>query len=79
MENVEYAVKIHAPNIEPRFRHQHIFDEFDGMTSGQFMELSNDHDPKPLHYQFMMERKDQFSWEYLEDGPTLWRIAIGKK
>ena len=35
------------------------------------MELINDHDPKPLYYQFMMERTDEFTWEYLEEGPEV--------
>lgn len=42
------------------------------------MELTNDHDPRPLFYQFQIEREGTFSWEYLEKGPELWRVAIGK-
>lgn len=78
MGEKQYAAKIHAPDIEPRFRHQHIFETFDKLNSGEFMELTNDHDPKPLQYQFMMEREGQFSWEYLEEGPVQWKVAIGK-
>ena len=79
MSNMNYTTKIHAPDIEARFRHQHIMDTFDKLGSGEFMELSNDHDPKPLHYQFMMEREGTFSWEYSQEGPSLWRVSIGKK
>lgn len=43
------------------------------------MMIVNDHDPKPLLYQFMMERPEQFSWEYLEEGPETWKVAINKK
>lgn len=42
------------------------------------MELINDHDPRPLHYQFMIEREGEFEWEYLEEGPEVWRVAITK-
>jgi uncharacterized protein (DUF2249 family) len=52
---------------------------FDKLEPGEFMHLSNDHDPKPLYYQFMIERENEFSWEYLEEGPNLWRVAIGKR
>ena len=38
----------------------------------------NDHDPKPLYYQFNMEMPAQFEWEYLEQGPEVWRVRIGK-
>ncbi|WP_188455311.1 DUF2249 domain-containing protein [Virgibacillus oceani] len=80
MNKTDYAIKIHAPEIEPRYRHQKIFEMFDELEAGQFMELSNDHDPKPLHYQMMIERgENAFSWDYTEEGPSLWRVAIGKK
>lgn len=73
------TVKLHAPSIEPRFRHQTIFDTFDQLQSGEVLELTNDHEPRPLYYQFMMERQDQFSWDYLEQGPELWKVLIEKK
>ncbi|MEC5423622.1 DUF2249 domain-containing protein [Virgibacillus sp. C22-A2] len=79
MNEIQYTVKLHAPDIEPRFRHPRIFEVFDELNAGEFMELSNDHNPKPLEYQFMMEREGTFIWEYLEEGPLLWRVAIGKK
>jgi uncharacterized protein (DUF2249 family) len=75
----QFAAKIHAPDYEPRERHPAIFRLFDSLKPGEVMELTNDHDPRPLHYQFMMERPEQFTWEYLEEGPEIWRVAIGKK
>ena len=77
MENVK--VKLHAPDIEPKIRHQRIFEVFDELNPGEFMELTNDHDPKPLRYQFMAEREGHFSWEYLQEGPDLWKVLIGKQ
>lgn len=80
MSEMQFAAKVHAPDIEPRIRHPRIFEVFDGLDTGEFMQLTNDHDPKPLQYQFMMERgEDTFSWEYVEDGPELWKVIIGKK
>jgi len=40
--------------------------------------LVNDHDPKPLRYQFEAEHADDFTWDYLEQGPEVWRVRIGK-
>ena len=79
MKDMIYDVKVHAPDIPPRIRHIRIFKIFDGLASGEMMHLSNDHDPKPLYYQFMIEREGEFTWDYLEEGPELWRVAIGKK
>ena len=79
MSNIQFAVKLNAPDIEPRVRHPRIFEAFDDLQSGELLELAKDHDPKPLLYQFMMERADTYTWEYLENGPDQWRVAIGKK
>jgi len=38
----------------------------------------NDHDPKPLRYQFEAEHRDAFTWDYLERGPRVWRVRIGR-
>ena len=65
--------------IEPRFKHPTIFNKFDSVLPGDSFIIHNDHDPKPLYYQFLAERGQIFTWEYLQSGPELWRVAIGKK
>lgn len=62
--------------VPPYNRHPLIFQTFDDLGLGEGFELINDHDPKPLYYQFLHERSGQFSWEYLEEGPENWRVAI---
>lgn len=64
--------------IVPRDRHPLIFDTFDGLAAGQAMILVNDHDPKPLYYQFLHERAGQFDWTYLLEGPDEWRVRIAR-
>lgn len=73
-----FAARLDARQFPPRDRHRVIFQVFDGLASGSAIELTNDHDPKPLFYQFQNERPDQFTWKYLEEGPSIWRVAIGK-
>jgi uncharacterized protein (DUF2249 family) len=65
--------------IAPRERHAVIFSTFSQLRPGEAMELVNDHDPKPLYYQFEIELAGQFGWDYLETGPEVWRVAIGRK
>lgn len=74
-----FATIIHVPDFPPREKHSTIFRGFDELYSGEFMQIVNDHDPRPLQYQFMMERPEQFTWEYLEEGPEVWKVSIGKK
>lgn len=64
--------------IPPPQRHPQIFGIFESLSAGESFELVNDHDPKPLYYQFEAERTGEFTWDYLEDGPDTWRVRIGK-
>jgi len=65
--------------IEPRLKHPTIFVRFDELKPGGSLTIHNDHDPKPLYYQLLGERGNIFEWEYLEQGPHLWRVKISKK
>ncbi len=65
-------------DIPPRQRHPMIFGAFDALFPGESLLLVNDHDPKPLYYQFQAESRGQFTWDYLEAGPQVWRVRIGK-
>jgi uncharacterized protein (DUF2249 family) len=65
-------------SIEPRLRHPLIFGTFDGLAAGQAMILVNDHEPRPLYYQFLHERAGQFEWTYLQEGPDEWQVRIAR-
>ncbi|MCC7165256.1 MAG: DUF2249 domain-containing protein [Anaerolineae bacterium] len=64
--------------IPPPQRHVLIFKTFEALGPGEAFEIVNDHDPKPLYYQFSAERAGQFTWEYFDRGPQVWRVQIGK-
>jgi uncharacterized protein (DUF2249 family) len=72
------AHTVDVRQIAPRDRHPLIFSTFHGLPAGQSMQLVNDHDPKPLYYQFQAEMPGGFSWDYLEAGPDTWRVSITK-
>lgn len=71
-------MELDVRTIPPRERHPRIFALFDGLKPGEAFVLVNDHDPKPLFYQFQAERPGAFTWEYLEEGPEVWRVRIGR-
>jgi uncharacterized protein (DUF2249 family) len=62
----------------PKRRHELIFETFGELPNGDGYVLVNDHDPKPLYYQLQAEHAGEFSWEYLEEGPEVWRVRIGR-
>lgn len=74
-----FAETVDARIYEPKDKHPIIFKTFGNLGSGEKMELINDHDPRPLHYQFIMELPEKFEWKYLEEGPEVWRVSITKK
>ncbi len=64
--------------LPPAQRHDTVFSTFDQLEPGSAFVLVNDHDPKPLYYEFLHEREGEFEWEYLEEGPSVWRVRIRK-
>lgn len=76
---METIATLNVTEIEPRFRHPMIFEQFDALEAGDGFIISIDHDPKPLYYQLIAERGNIFSWEYLESGPEKWQVKIERK
>jgi uncharacterized protein (DUF2249 family) len=59
-------------------RHERIFGMVAQLVPGEAFVLANDHDPKPLHYQLEAQNPGHITWDYLEQGPQLWRVQIGR-
>jgi len=74
--NVDKELDVRS--LAPAQRHADIFASYRNLAPGKGFVLINDHDPKPLQYQFEAEYKDQFTWDYLESGPKTWRVRIGR-
>jgi uncharacterized protein (DUF2249 family) len=70
--------RLDVRNEPPARRHDLILGTYKDLQSGAGFELVNDHDPKPLWYQFEAEFTGQFTWDYLESGPDVWRVRIGR-
>lgn len=73
-----YAATINATEYPPQLKHKVIFETFDNLKPEEAMLLINDHDPRPLHYQFSATREGMFTWEYVEQGPEWFRVKIAK-
>lgn len=64
--------------MPPFERHEKIFETWDSLKSGEALKIINDHDPKPLWYQFEVEYKGKYEWEYEQEGPKDWIVKIKK-
>lgn len=65
-------------SLPPRERHPLIFGEWQSLPVGRTLRLVNDHDPKPLYYEFSAEHRGEFAWNYIEQGPEKWMVDIKK-
>lgn len=84
-ETLRTGGKLEAPDeldvreIPHGQRHPRIFARFTRLSPGQGFTLVNNHDPKPLRREFQATYPDAFTWDYLESGPELWRVRIGRE
>jgi len=65
--------------LSPKERHPGIFNAFNELAPGNSFVLVNDHEPRPLLYQFQNEHGGEFEWWPLERGPEAWRVRIVKR
>jgi uncharacterized protein (DUF2249 family) len=74
---VREDVVLDVRDLVPARRHEAIFDAYRDLAPGTGFVLVNDHDPKPLRYQFEAQYAGEYTWDYLEAGPKVWRVRIG--
>lgn len=74
----QFAATVNATEYPPQLKHKVIFETFNGLQPGESMLLINDHDPVPLRFQFQSMHPEKFTWEYIEQGPDLFQVNIGK-
>lgn len=67
---------IDARDYAPNDKHVKIFEMFFSLQPNESMLLVNDHDPKPLYYQFVMEYPDAFTWDYQTKREDLYEVII---
>ena len=59
-------------------RHGLIFTAYRALHPAAGFVLVNDHDPRPLRYQFEAQYAGEYTWDDLEAGPKVWRVRIGR-
>jgi uncharacterized protein (DUF2249 family) len=69
-------IRLDVRELPPRERHETIFATFESLVPDQAIDLVNDHDPKPLYYQFAAEHAGEFTWTYRQEGPDVWEVEI---
>ncbi|SDH49396.1 iron-sulfur cluster repair di-iron protein [Chitinophaga filiformis] len=68
-----------VPTLAPAVKHQTIIEAFDALLPGEEFIIHNDHDPKPLYYELISKKGNIVTFDYLENGPSLWRVLVKKR
>lgn len=75
-ENAETSHSVDVRTIPHAQRHTIIFGILDELTPGARMEVTADHDPRPLRHHLETRFPGLFGWTYLDEGPDVWRVGI---
>lgn len=67
--------------VPPPQRHPKIHRAFESLDSGDILQIVNDHDPKPLFYEFSAEVDtfDADGYEVEQQGPETFVASLPKK
>lgn len=74
----QFTATVNATEYPPHLKHKVIFETFDSLKPSEAMLLVNDHDPKPLRFQFEAMHPGKYTWEYIEQGPITFQVKIEK-
>lgn len=62
--------------LVPIERHRKLNKMFNDLPAGESFIFINDHDPKPLYYEFKSIHGDVVGWEYLNKGGDEWKVKV---
>ncbi|WP_138429211.1 DUF2249 domain-containing protein [Fodinibius saliphilus] len=63
-------------SLIPIKRHEKLLKLFKELPVGESFVFINDHDPKPLYYEFRSIYGDVVGWEYLQRDPEEWKVRV---
>ena len=78
MTQATQAIQVDTRPMTSKDRRSLVFSTFDQLDVNATMELIIDQDPLTLRSQFELEKPNLFSWEALQSGPEVWRVAVTK-
>ncbi len=74
------TLSLDVRSVEPKDRFECIMGAYDGLAPGETLELTVDHDPKCMYYTLRATQgEESFSFDYLENGPEVWRVMVCKR
>lgn len=75
MENIT-TDELDVRTLVPIKRHEKLHQLFADLPAGESFTIINDHDPKPLYYEFRSVYGDVVDWEYLKRDTEEWKVKV---
>lgn len=70
-------VELDVRPVEPKDRFERIMGAYDALPLNAVLDLTVDHDPKCMYYTLRATHGEEtFSFDYLEEGPEVWRVHV---
>ena len=77
MMKATYKTALDVRPVEPKHRFETIMGAYDGLQQGETLYLTVDHDPACMYYTLeAVHGRETFRFEYLENGPEVWRVEV---
>jgi regulator of cell morphogenesis and NO signaling len=71
--------ELDVTQLAPRDKHPTIHQRLAQLLDGETLRIYNDHDPRPLKFEIEADFPGVYSWNYVDKGPDVWRVDIGKR
>lgn len=79
MSTTSTTLSLDVRPVEPKDRFECIMGAYDGLAPSETLELTVDHDPRCMYYTLRATQgEESFSFDYLENGPEVWRVKVCK-
>ncbi|HMQ31025.1 MAG TPA: DUF2249 domain-containing protein [Chloroflexaceae bacterium] len=75
---VEVGRLLDARALPCHERRARVFAAAEALAPGESFLLINDHDPRPLYGRLRAERAGDWTWTYLEAGPLVYVVRLGR-
>jgi uncharacterized protein (DUF2249 family) len=65
-------------DLPSTLRHANVLRLARRLSVGTAFVFVTDRNPEPLYYQLETVHRHEFFWNYLDNGPAVWRVQIGR-
>ncbi len=73
-----FADEIDLRSLPAAQRHRNVLRNARALTVGTSFVFVTDRDPEPFYYQLQTQHRHEFFWNYLDRGPSIWRVQVGR-